>query len=257
FEAPVSVCWGVRNRSALIRVPGTKPWKEDAARIEYRALDPSANPYLAFSVILAAGLEGIAEGYELGPEAEDNINEMPRADRLVPAGPQGGLAGSGAGGAGGRDRPSPRARARRRDLRRLHRGSLLAERAGGSPAPGPVALPAGRPRCPECPGPRRGARQLPGNPAGDPHRVDLHGVRTAEVPHVASGAGVHPGDPALEGLGLRVLRRRPDGRRPHPAAPGEARRGPRPLHRDRPGSGVPLQPRITPEAPLEALDHPA
>jgi glutamine synthetase len=81
FEAPVSVCWGLRNRSALVRVPGTKPWKEDAARVEYRALDPSTNPYLAFSVILAAGLEGIAEGYELGPEAADNINEMPRAER--------------------------------------------------------------------------------------------------------------------------------------------------------------------------------
>jgi glutamine synthetase len=81
FEAPVSVCWGVRNRSALIRVPGTKPWKEDAARIEYRALDPSANPYLAFSVILAAGLEGIAESYELAPEAADDINQMPEAQR--------------------------------------------------------------------------------------------------------------------------------------------------------------------------------
>src|SRR5205807_4312208 len=94
------------------------------------------------------------------------------------------------------------------------------------------------------PGPRRGARELPGNPAGDPDRVDLHGVRAAEVPHVTSGAGVHPGDPALEGLGLRILRRRTDGGRPYPAAPGEARRGPRPLHRDRPGSGVPLQPRV-------------
>lgn len=75
FEAPISVDWGVRNRSALVRVPGTKPWKEDAARVEYRALDPSANPYLAFSVILAAGLEGIAEGYELAPEAPDSPAE--------------------------------------------------------------------------------------------------------------------------------------------------------------------------------------
>jgi glutamine synthetase len=81
YEAPVSVCWGIRNRSALIRIPGTKPWKEDAARIEYRALDPSANPYLAFSVILAAGLEGVAEGYELSPEAPDDINTMSEADR--------------------------------------------------------------------------------------------------------------------------------------------------------------------------------
>ena len=81
FEAPVSVDWGIRNRSALVRVPGTKPWKEEAARIEYRALDPSANPYLAFAVILAAGLEGIAEGYELAPEAPDNVNVLPEEER--------------------------------------------------------------------------------------------------------------------------------------------------------------------------------
>ncbi|HLI55499.1 MAG TPA: glutamine synthetase family protein [Actinomycetota bacterium] len=79
FEAPISVDWGIRNRSALVRVPGTKPWKEDAARVEYRALDPSANPYLAFSVILAAGLEGIAEGYELAPEAPDVSTDAERA----------------------------------------------------------------------------------------------------------------------------------------------------------------------------------
>jgi glutamine synthetase len=81
FEAPISIDWGVRNRSALVRVPGTKPWKEDAARVEYRALDPSANPYLAFSVILAAGLEGIAEGYELAAEAPDNVHTMTDAER--------------------------------------------------------------------------------------------------------------------------------------------------------------------------------
>ncbi|GAC1364148.1 MAG: type I glutamate--ammonia ligase [Actinomycetota bacterium] len=81
YEAPICVDWGIRNRSALIRVPGTKPWKEEAARIEYRAIDPSCNPYLAFSVILAAGLEGIAEGYELAPEAPDNVNAMSEQER--------------------------------------------------------------------------------------------------------------------------------------------------------------------------------
>jgi glutamine synthetase len=81
YEAPINVDWGVRDRSALIRVPGTKPWKEDAARIEYRALDPSANPYLAFSVILAAGLQGVAESYELPPEAPDDVNAMTAARR--------------------------------------------------------------------------------------------------------------------------------------------------------------------------------
>ncbi|HEU5001385.1 MAG TPA: glutamine synthetase family protein [Actinomycetota bacterium] len=81
FEAPTALTWGVRNRSALVRVPGTKPWKEEAARIEYRALDPSANPYLAFSVILAAGLEGIASGYELEPERLDDVNAMSELER--------------------------------------------------------------------------------------------------------------------------------------------------------------------------------
>ena len=81
YEAPVALTWGIRNRSALIRVPGTKPWKEDAARVEYRALDPSTNPYLAFSVILAAGLQGIAEGYELAPEVADDVAAMGESDR--------------------------------------------------------------------------------------------------------------------------------------------------------------------------------
>ena len=81
YEAPVSLTWGIRNRSALVRVPGTKPWKEDAARVEYRALDPSANPYLAFSVILAAGLEGIAGGYELAPPASDDIAALDESAR--------------------------------------------------------------------------------------------------------------------------------------------------------------------------------
>ena len=81
FEAPTALTWGIRNRSALVRVPGTKPWKEEAARIEYRALDPSANPYLAFSVILAAGLEGIANGYELEAERSDDVNAMSELER--------------------------------------------------------------------------------------------------------------------------------------------------------------------------------
>ena len=55
FEAPLYVCWGVSNRSALVRVPLTKPGKEAAARIEYRAPDPACNPYLAFALILTAG----------------------------------------------------------------------------------------------------------------------------------------------------------------------------------------------------------
>ena len=52
-------CWGHNNRSALLRIPQYKPGKGNSARIEFRALDPGANPYLAYSVLLAAGLDGI------------------------------------------------------------------------------------------------------------------------------------------------------------------------------------------------------
>lgn len=58
-----------------------KPRKEQSTRIEFRSPDPACNPYLAFSVILAAGLKGIDEGYELPPEATDNIYEMTEAER--------------------------------------------------------------------------------------------------------------------------------------------------------------------------------
>ena len=80
-EAPVFVCWGRHNRSALIRVPMYKPRKEQSTRIEFRSPDPACNPYLAFSVILAAGLKGIDEGYELPGEATDNIYEMTEPER--------------------------------------------------------------------------------------------------------------------------------------------------------------------------------
>src|ERR687887_107703 len=81
FEAPVHVCWGRRNRSALVRVPADRPDDERAARIEYRALDPACNPYLAFAVLLAAGLDGIREGLEPPPEASDNIYAMTEDER--------------------------------------------------------------------------------------------------------------------------------------------------------------------------------
>lgn len=80
YEAPVHVCWGASNRSSLIRVPRTKPHKASSRRIEYRSPDPACNPYLAFSVMLAAGLEGIRQGYELPPEAENNLYEMSPAE---------------------------------------------------------------------------------------------------------------------------------------------------------------------------------
>ncbi|MFA5356653.1 MAG: glutamine synthetase family protein [Candidatus Omnitrophota bacterium] len=76
YEAPVYVCWAQMNRSALIRVPMYKPGKEKSTRIEYRSPDPACNPYLAFSVMLAAGLEGIEKGYALPAPANDNIYRM-------------------------------------------------------------------------------------------------------------------------------------------------------------------------------------
>jgi glutamine synthetase len=70
FEAPVTINWAHNDRSALVRVPVPKRGKESqGTRIEYRALDPACNPYLAFSVLLAAGLKGVKEGYELREEA--------------------------------------------------------------------------------------------------------------------------------------------------------------------------------------------
>jgi glutamine synthetase len=81
FEAPVYICWARRNRSALVRVPMYKPGKETATRIEFRSPDPACNPYLAFAVMLAAGLKGIEEEYELAPEASANIYELSEAER--------------------------------------------------------------------------------------------------------------------------------------------------------------------------------
>jgi glutamine synthetase len=80
-EAPAYICWGHNNRSALVRVPMYKPKKGNATRIEFRSLDPACNPYLAFAVILGAGLKGIQDDYELPPEAEDDVWALTRAER--------------------------------------------------------------------------------------------------------------------------------------------------------------------------------
>ncbi|MEY3029220.1 MAG: type glutamate--ammonia ligase [Actinomycetota bacterium] len=80
-EAPSFVCWGHNNRSALIRVPLYKPNKSASTRIEYRAIDSAANPYLAFALMLGAGLKGIEEGYELPAETEDNVWELTDTER--------------------------------------------------------------------------------------------------------------------------------------------------------------------------------
>ncbi|WP_150306428.1 glutamine synthetase family protein [Planctomonas psychrotolerans] len=80
-EAPSFVTWGHNNRSALVRVPLYKPRKGQSSRVEYRAIDSAANPYLSFSLMLAAGLKGIEEGYELPTEAEDNVWMLSDSER--------------------------------------------------------------------------------------------------------------------------------------------------------------------------------
>jgi len=81
YEAPVYITWARRNRSDLIRIPQYKPGKEVATRLEYRAPDAACNPYLAFAVMLAAGLEGIEKEYPLGPPTEENVFEISAEER--------------------------------------------------------------------------------------------------------------------------------------------------------------------------------
>lgn len=81
YEAPVYIAWSQRNRSALVRVPLYKPGKELATRAELRCPDPACNPYLAFAVMLEAGLKGIKEGYELPPEMTENLYELTEEER--------------------------------------------------------------------------------------------------------------------------------------------------------------------------------
>ena len=80
-EAPSYVSWGHNNRSALVRVPMYKPDKPGSARVEYRALDSAANPYLAFAVLLNAGLKGIEGDYDLPEGAAEDVAAMTRSER--------------------------------------------------------------------------------------------------------------------------------------------------------------------------------
>ncbi|MFH1549123.1 MAG: type I glutamate--ammonia ligase [Planctomycetota bacterium] len=75
YEAPCYVSWGRMNRSALIRVPGVQPGKEERTRLELRSPDPACNPYLSFALLLAAGLEGIEEGLSPIKPCEENVFE--------------------------------------------------------------------------------------------------------------------------------------------------------------------------------------
>ncbi len=81
YEAPVYISWAKRNRSDLIRVPEYRPGREKATRIELRSPDPACNPYLCFSVMLAAGLKGIEDGLEPPEPIEENVYEMTEKER--------------------------------------------------------------------------------------------------------------------------------------------------------------------------------
>jgi len=81
YEAPVYLSWARRNRSDLVRVPEYRPGREKATRVEFRSPDPACNPYLAFSVMLAAGLEGIEKGLEAPTPVEENVYEMSEEER--------------------------------------------------------------------------------------------------------------------------------------------------------------------------------
>ncbi|MCL0083694.1 glutamine synthetase family protein [Thermodesulfovibrionales bacterium] len=81
YEAPVYLSWARRNRSDLIRVPEYRPGRENSIRIELRSPDPACNPYFAFSVMLAAGLEGIEKGYQVPDPIEENVYEMTEEER--------------------------------------------------------------------------------------------------------------------------------------------------------------------------------
>ncbi len=80
-EAPSYLTWGHNNRSALVRVPMYKPGKGQSSRIEIRSIDSACNPYLAYAVILAAGLKGIEGAYELPPESEDDVWSLTAQER--------------------------------------------------------------------------------------------------------------------------------------------------------------------------------
>jgi glutamine synthetase len=83
YEAPIYTAWARNNRSVIVNVPPIKRGKPESARLEFRAPDPACNPYLAFSVILAAGLKGVEEGYDLPPETPVNLYQLTAEEHLA------------------------------------------------------------------------------------------------------------------------------------------------------------------------------
>lgn len=81
YEAPVYLAWSSKNRSALVRVPEYFPGKENEARIEYRSPDAMCNPYLAYTVLFEAGLEGIRKKIEPGDPVEENVYHLSESRR--------------------------------------------------------------------------------------------------------------------------------------------------------------------------------
>ena len=82
FEAPVYIAWSRGNRSAIVRIPINDKLSRDSKRIEFRAPDPSCNPYLAFSAIVAAGLDGMRKKIEPGDPIDENIYKMSDSRRM-------------------------------------------------------------------------------------------------------------------------------------------------------------------------------
>ncbi|WP_203335747.1 glutamine synthetase family protein [Nocardioides limicola] len=80
-EAPSYICWGHNNRSAMVRIPMYKPNKGQSTRVELRSIDAACNPYLAYAVVLGAGMKGIEEDYELPAEAEDDVWSLTERER--------------------------------------------------------------------------------------------------------------------------------------------------------------------------------
>ena len=83
FEAPVYITWARHNRSNMLRIPMYQPGKEGATRIEFRAPDPACNPYLAFAVMLHAGLEGIEREYVLPEPIEVDVYALTDEERTA------------------------------------------------------------------------------------------------------------------------------------------------------------------------------
>jgi glutamine synthetase len=83
FDAPIWISWARNNQSALVRVPLAKKGKSSSVRVEYRSPDAAANPYLALSAVLAAGMAGIRNGYELPPEVQDDVHRLTASERAA------------------------------------------------------------------------------------------------------------------------------------------------------------------------------